>query len=67
MDERWTALTSRTKQYELDSEPSILRCDVLVHSEVQQALSPGQLSGRSRLTLAQREDQRCGDTPPRGR
>lgn len=30
----WTALISRTTQYELDSESSILRCDVLVKSEV---------------------------------
>ena len=33
--ETWTALTSRTKQYKLDSEPSILRCDVLISSDVE--------------------------------
>lgn len=33
----------------------------------QQALSPSQLCGRSRLALAQREGQRRGDAPPGGR
>jgi hypothetical protein len=32
--ERLDGFNSRTKQYELVSEPSILRCDVLVNSEL---------------------------------